>query len=459
MIRAGATGRCALLAVLAWAAPVRAEAPLRYTVRADAGLQRLDVEVCFDVVPPALTPGIAAAGPALVEARGAEGRALPVARGQIDSSSLSAGDCLRYRVDLSRALSATRFAGRFGGDVMSSAGTWLWRPARIQHGGAGVRFELPRGIVAATPWPREGGVHHLDASAFQRPCFMAFTRATPIRFARDRAELEVVRLGEGWRIDDAGTERWLARVIDGVSTVQGRFPVDRLLVVMVPSGGPGVGFGMVRRGGGHSVAFVVGPRSSAEDLEQSWVPWHELSHLLLPALPQRDAWLYEGLATYYQEVLPARMGVRTPRQAWSNLLDGFGRGAAALTGHALREDAQTMQRTGAFSRVYWGGTAFVLQADVTLRRHGSSLDEALARAAGRWRGSQRVWSSERVCELLDGALLGPLCARYAASTTFPDLDPLLTRLGIRDEGGRAVLGEGPERALRVAITTRRDPSP
>ena len=134
-------------------------------------------------------------------------------------------------------------------------------------------------------------------------------------------------MGDGWALDEDGVRRWLVTAIDGISTVQGTFPVDELLVVMQPSGGRGIAFGMVRRGGGHSVGFVVGRESTTEDLETSWVTWHEMSHLFLPPLRQRDAWLYEGIATYYQEVLPARLGIQTETRAWEQLTDGFDRGA------------------------------------------------------------------------------------------------------------------------------------
>src|SRR5262249_3321655 len=150
-----------------------------------------------------------------------------------------------------------------------------------------------------------------------------------------------------------------------------------------------------------SVAFVIGRSSSAEDLEQSWVTWHELSHLQLPALPQRDAWLYEGLATYYQEILPARLGVQTPEQAWLDIVEGFDRGARVAPHHPLARESETMMETGSFGRVYWAGTAFMLEADVALRERGSSLDESVRRGARDWRETTAVWSSQRVCGAWD----------------------------------------------------------
>ncbi len=432
----------------------------RYRVLADPEVRRLRVEVCFEGAPPlALVPGIDAAAHALTDASDAARRPLPVRGGRVDLRSLPAGGCMSYGVDLDEARRASRFSGRFARDVMTSAGAWLWRPARIPRGGATLRFELPRGVSAATPWPRERGEHRLHASAFQRASFTAFGRFTSQTYARQQAELEVVRLGEGWQLDDAGVRGWLDRVVDGVSTVQGRFPVDRLLVLLVPVPGDGVGFGMVRRGGGHSVALMIGVESTPERLAQSWVPWHELSHLQLPALPQRDAWLYEGLATYYQEVVRARAGVQTDRDAWRELLLGFDRGASGgSTGGPLAREAEAMPRTGTYLHVYWSGTAFILEADVGLRERGSSLDRAIARGARRWRNDHGLWTSERLCaawdRTLDRAILRPLRDGYAGRADFPSVAPLFVRLGVARAGGAVELRDAELAATRDAIMRR-----
>lgn len=256
-------------------------------------------------------------------------------------------------------------------------------------------------------------------------------------------------------MDDASVERALGRVMDGVSTVRGRFPVGQLLVVLVPSYASGVHFGMVRRGGGHSVVFLTGVGSAPEALERSWVTWHELSHLHLPPMPQRDAWLYEGLATYYQEVLPARMGLSSPEQAWSSLVAGFDRGARGIPADTLARASETMSRTGAFLRVYWSGTAFVLEADVALRQRGSSLDRALTQASPAWRDNETLWTSHDLFALLDrGAMppfFTPLGARYEGLASFPSVAPLLARLGVERDGGGVRFRDAELAAVRDAV--------
>ena len=58
----------------------------------------------------------------------------------------------------------------------------------------------------------------------------------------------------------------------------------------------------------------------------SWTASHELSHLLLPYISRREAWLGEGFASYYQNVLRARAGMLSQREAWQKLHAGFERG-------------------------------------------------------------------------------------------------------------------------------------
>src|SRR5690606_12149347 len=197
---------------------------LRYVVRSDSALTELRVEACIDGArPSALVPGVPSAARALTDARDRAGRVLPTSGGRLDLTN--AAGCVTYRVDLDAALDASPLAGRFDGDVLASAGVWLWRPPRLPGGGATLRFELPDALRAAVPWPLDQGAHRLSPSAFQRPAFLAIGRLAPLTITHGGAEITAVRLGDGWAIDDAGTTRWLTRTAEGVSTVEGRFPV------------------------------------------------------------------------------------------------------------------------------------------------------------------------------------------------------------------------------------------
>jgi len=206
---------------------------------------------------------------------------------------------------------------------------------------------------------------------------------------------------------------------------------------------------------------LVGRDTSLRELRESWVVWHEFSHLFLPTLPVADAWFYEGLATYYQETLRARLGLQSERQAWEHLLEGFARGQRdGVQGRPLSVESELMGRERAYQRVYWTGTAFMLEADLALRRAGSSLDAVLG-ALGTPEGALRAGDSSQTVvarweEAANDIALEGLRAGYADSVSFPSLISQLAALGVADErGGGVVFSEAPEGRLALEIMRAR----
>ena len=76
-------------------------------------------------------------------------------------------------------------------------------------------------------------------------------------------------------------------------------------------------------GAGSSVLLLPSPDATVDQLEADWVAVHELSHLWLPHLYPRGRWISEGIATYLQEVLRARCGLQTGKQAWTSSARGL----------------------------------------------------------------------------------------------------------------------------------------
>ena len=116
----------------------------------------------------------------------------------------------------------------------------------------------------------------------------------------------------------------------------------------------------VLRGGGVAAEFYVDRTRSLDELRRDWTATHELSHMLLPYINRGDAWLSEGFASYYQNVLRARAGMLAPEQAWNKLYRGFQRGRDGTRGRTLAEASRSMGRDRAFMRVYWSGAAIAL---------------------------------------------------------------------------------------------------
>jgi hypothetical protein len=246
--------------------------------------------------------------------------------------------------------------------------------------------------------------------------------------------------------------------------VTGRAPFDRMTAIVVPSAdvpGSPVLFGLAGRGMRRSVTLLVGAHASEAALVPDWTAVHELSHFLTAHVEGEDVWLAEGLATYYEEVLRARQGMLTELEAWTALEHGFARGRAESTSGTLREAAASMQQARCFTRVYWGGAALVLLADVAYRRAGSSLDEAVDRA---WSHRGERASAEQLLSWLDGAPDGIFASVARAgldADAFPDVTSANDWLGVVvDENGVISLREdAPGAAVRSAMMNASPPVP
>lgn len=450
----------------------RAEGPggsAHFHVRVDESLTTLWTQICFGGEPPrAMVPLSENARSLLVQAYDSEGEPIAVdGEGEISLARFGPGDCIHYEVDLQQASRGSRSALRRRGDLLITQSLWLWAPSqRPDTASYTVEFELPRGMHVSVPWAREGEGYVLEESCFRTAGNTVFTFREPRRFERAGVQVEIARLPGELRADGEALERWIGAAVEAVAGLYGTFPRDRLHIVVVPAG-PGrrpVAFGLVRRGGGASVMLLVHEGATGERLVTDWTAVHELTHLTMPLLEAGDAWLSEGVATYYQEVLRVRSGLQTEAEGWANILDGFDRGARVGTRRTLKNEARDMRETGAYRRVYWGGTAFVLEADVTLRnRTGVSLDQLISRSQGAW-PRRSTWQGRAVMHRFDrlagDSLLIPLFDDYADSRGFPDIGAVLEALGIERRGGRILLDDdAPLAHIRSAIMSPIAPLP
>jgi hypothetical protein len=316
-----------------------------------------------------------------------DGETLDTARGRIRLRQPSRVSCVDYETRFGSPM----FRASESAAIIVSQTQWLWRPDPFPPElDASVRFVLPGGGQASLPWPSSDATYFPEESAFFISAFGAFGSFDRQTFSVAGTNVDITRLGPSPPDDDI--RRWIGRAMQATASVGDRFPRDQVhfLIAPVQSQGKQVVFGMVRRGGGSSILLVPSPDASVEQLEADWVAVHELSHLWLPPLRSKDRWISEGIATYLQEVLRARCGLQSSERAWMRLEEGFARGRRSGTGRQLASESRNMNRTGAYHRVYWAGTAFALEVDVRLRKD-SNGEMTLLRAIS---GAQRVWGTE-----------------------------------------------------------------
>ncbi len=461
---------------LLWATPFTpawADPPARihhYRFEVDAALSTLKARACFDGAPPPyLVAESLDASIALKDAR-IEGikRNLEPNGTELKLKAAPPGACLLYTVDISpsamRHERGGNLSGRVGDDLVVDVGRWFWRPDTLAaNEDIRLEFILPEGIAVSTPWKREDGA---GAATFRAgrtpadwPAVVAFGRFKESVISIPGATLRIAVLGVTPKINAAQIVEWVRNAALGVTTVYGKFPVPDARVLVVPNaqGNEPIPWAFVQRGGGPSAQFLINHRLSAETFLSDWTLFHELAHMLFPYIGSQDAWLSEGMASYYQNVLRARRGVISPLDAWQRLHAGFERGRKSQIGITLADATERMYRNAGFMRVYWQGAAIALLADYRLRVQGRhSLDSALAGLAQCCLPSDVTWRGREVLERLDvitgTSVFTDLYEQYIRSEAFPDLKEVYQGLGLEVRDKELHFTEGsPHTALREAM--------
>jgi hypothetical protein len=423
-----------------------------YRLTLDAALSRATVELCVDRWP----------GPARLlsqqkeaerfrsPARVTRGRAeLVEGRRGISLRSVADGSCIEYDVNLDRLEreGGERALRRVGDSIFTSSGLWLWRPENDDEGRElHIELRLPAGVEASVPWPPLARTadaalprYRLTPTPGDWNDLTAFGELSSSELDVPGARLRLAIADTSPPANTADVAAWIDEAARAVGTLYGRFPLPDVQVVIVPIGrrGEAVPWAQVQRGGSAAAHFYIDQYRPLTEFRDDWTATHELSHMLLPFVSRRDAWLSEGFASYYQNVLRARAGMISPDQAWEKLYAGFERGRRGTRGDTLAEVSRDMYRRGAFMRVYWSGAAMALLADCCLP-------------------SYRTWTAREVLTRLDALtatdVFVGIYERYKHAPQFPDVGVASAALGILERDGRLRFESTPAAtALRRAI--------
>jgi predicted metalloprotease with PDZ domain len=195
---------------------------------------------------------------------------------------------------------------------------------------------------------------------------------------------------------------------------------------------------------------------TATTIREDWVITHELLHANFPDVGPAHSWLSEGLATYLEPIIRARVGLIDEAKVWRDMVDGMPKGLPEA-------GDQGLENTRTWGRTYWGGALFCLLADVELREktgNHRSLDDVLLAIGKTGDSDEDFWPIERVLEEAERAtgtpVLRELFERLARKPGTVDLNQLFTRLGVRAQGDSVAFDEhAPLSALRKSIAARR----
>ncbi len=450
----------------------------RYDIHVADDLSRLDIVACFDkAVPEFLVAGSSDATRYLdymkITVDGKD-RALTPQQRRVNVPQVPDDQCIRYSVVTTEIADSRRLniGLRAGNSVMLALDYWLWRPPILDEStDIELRFHLPEDMSVSAPWPEVSTMTDIPTFSLGKTPYywIGCIVVGKIHYTTldvPGATLRLAMMDGLTATQQEQAKNWMATAADAVTHLYGEFPVSspQILIIPVPSGEDAAPFARVVRGGGTAAHFLMNLSASQSDFDQDWVAVHELSHMSLPFLKRSDAWLSEGLASYYQNILRARAGLLSPVEAWQKLSDGFGRGSRGTRDGTLAEATERMGPDNNYMRVYWSGAAIALMADVELRKISGgelSLDVALQRLRACCLDSTRSWSGKEIMDKLD-LLTGTntfttLYQQHVYSQFFPNLRPLFKQLGIETRDDRVSLNDdAPLARLRDSIT---DPHP
>jgi hypothetical protein len=242
---------------------------------------------------------------------------------------------------------------------------------------------------------------------------------------------------------------WVIHASNALKTVYGEFPVDYFITQIKASkrGLEPVPWGEVNRESPSEVVLVINKNASLKQLNDDWTIYHEFSHLLIPYDAGDERWLSEGLASYYQNILQARIGMFDEEKMWKKLFEGFER-AKKQTNYSYQKLSylsENMESNHNFMRIYWSGALYWLEADIALRQlnNPQSLDSALLKL--RRCCFKDPLSATEIIHQLDALTNSKIFSRlfqtFSTSLRIPAYNTLLNSLGVQQKNGTISLSE------------------
>ena len=363
-----------------------------------------------------------------------------------------------YRFDLTgfaRAMNSPSEGIQKGRGILAPLGAWLLEPRGYQRVPTiDIRVRTPPGMIFSSGLPRAGDAWRLANATVRFAGYTAFGRvelhelAVPAVGSLRPSEQNrgppkkdgVLRLAllEGFAEPSrAAIVDWVKRTAAAEANYWHGFTADAMLVGLVPTPRPGVGFGRTQPGGGVTIMVEVGEHVTARRLFDDWVLVHELIHSGMPFIRGRGTWFMEGSATYIEPIIRARAGWKTEEEVWKEWVTQMPQGEGVF--------ARGLATAGGREN-YWGGAIFMLLADLAIRRDSNGakgLEDCVAGAL--WRGlggAERVGMDAyaQACNEATGTTsMSTLLDRHFYNAAPIDLAKLWKELGVAQVGGRIVL--------------------
>ena len=366
-----------------------------------------------------------------------------------------------YRVDLAamaQGENSINNALLVGDTILTVGSAWLLKPQRDEGdpGTLRVRVHMPAGLSFVTGQPVTDGVFEVPEAQLYQAGFSAFGRFRTEHLSvaddeGDSAGFEVVLLDGAVDIGRKSLLDWIGRMAGAAAGFWHGFPAPGMPIFVVPrAGASGVPFGRVMSGGGVSMVLYVGEHATPAELDNDWVLIHELVHTGSPFV-QGAPWFSEGLATYFEPLIRARVELQTPDAMWTEFMTHMPRAETVMADAGLAH--------GGFRGWYYGGALLMLLTDVRMREASGGdigLENCLRRIRrniGNFSQTLDVHAMVSACDAaVGGHVLRDAVQEHAYNAGPVDLDRLWGQLGLHLEGGSLTYDDSaPFSRIRKAI--------
>lgn len=248
-------------------------------------------------------------------------------------------------------------------------------------------------------------------------------------FSIKGAKVDLAVIPSGYKATPKEIRDWCERATSAVVAYYGEFPVNHVLVIVVPRdayNGPGKSFG----DGGAVTINPLSLKSEDAQLRKDWVMTHEMIHLAFPSVPYRHHWIEEGLATYVEPIARIRTTELKAETVFFDMMKGMPQGLP-------QKDDGGLDGPASWSKTYWGGAVFALLADIEIRKQSKGkkgLEDALkgiVKAGGtmatRWELMEALRAGDKAIGL---NVLTSLYAKIKDSYSPVDLEKIWKELGV-----------------------------
>ena len=173
-------------------------------------------------------------------------------------------------------------------------------------------------------------------------------------------------------------EKWVINTLNSVESRIGIYPFPiHLYMKKERDANEPVPWAHTWRYPTQQVHFFVDPSFSYDEFMADWTAPHELSHLAIPYIGEKDAWFAEGFASFMQYQVMEEMKIYTDEEI---VIRYEGKINKALPYYdnkkSMAEIARELREAKKYPAMYWGGACFFLAwNDQLIHTSGKSLTE------------------------------------------------------------------------------------